>query len=411
MLKFSIRKARRINTLLFTVARLSTGAQAETRAQTQTFVLLSVFGLGTIGYAFSIYSSKFRKQMEIEEAEVSNSVVPKAVVSRTTRQIVKITSTTSDTHNNSNKDYMGIIMDKDSCITIIDDDLLTNTNNGHVTVTFHDGSKESGILHSVDKLSGITLIKYQNPKKKIKDVTSTIRDSSAIRIGEQVFGVSYNHNERSTIVLGQIHELNKIMPYISNPQQYRLSCISVKFPLQRVRKGPIFDTDGNWIGVILSPSSDQTEVNNTSTVKTTITTATILPSSTVVYIAQQLKTHGCVSLPYIGMTLLEHPIPIQRTGNAATSSGIEGSTTSATSTKSKQGNTSVIKSNIVDAISQSNSSSGHNTDKSGNSSSGSNTSNSSDDSSRQEEIERAIYEVAVKRTVPGSPAELSGLLR
>ena len=304
-------------------------------------------------------------------------------------------------------------MDNDSCITIIDDNLLTNTNNDHVTVTFHDGSKESGVLHSMDKLSGITLIKYQNSKKKIKDVTSTIRDSSAIRIGEQVFGLSYNHNENSTIepVLGQINELNRIMPYISDPQQYRLSCISVKFPLQRVRKGPIFDTDGNWIGVILSPSSDQTEVNNTSTVKTTITTATILPSSTVVYIAQQLKTHGCVSLPYIGMTLLEHPIPIQRTGNAATSSGIEGSTTSATSTKSKQGNTSVIKSNIVDAISQSNSSSGHNTDKSGNSSSGSNTSNSSDDSSRQEEIERAIYEVAVKRTVPGSPAELSGLLR
>ena len=399
MLKFSIRKVRRINTLLFTVARLSTGAQAETRTQTQTFVLLSVFGLGTIGYAFSIYSSKFRKQIEIEETEVSNSVVPKAVVSKTTRQIVKITSTTSDTHNNSNKDYMGIIMDKDSCISIIDDDLLTNTNNGHVTVTFHDGSKESGILHSVDKLTGITLIKYQNSKKKIKDVTSTIRDSSAIRIGEQVFCGSYNHSENSTIVLGQINDLNRIMPYISDPQQYRLSCISVKFPLQRVRKGPIFDTDGNWIGVILSPSSDQTAVNNTSTIKTTITTATILPSSTVVYIAQQLKTHGCMSLPHVGMTLLEHPIPIQCTDNAAISSGIVGSAISATSTKSKQGNTSVIKSDTVDAVSQSNSSSG------------SNSSNGSDDSSRQEEIERAIYEVVVERTVPGSPAELSGLLR
>ena len=409
MLKFSIRKARRINTLLFTVARLSTGAQAETRAQTQTFVLLSVFGLGTIGYAFSIYSSKFRKQMEIEEAEVSNSVVPKAVVSRTTRQIVKITSTTSDTHNNSNKDYMGIIMDNDSCITIIDDNLLTNTNNDHVTVTFHDGSKESGVLHSMDKLSGITLIKYQNSKKKIKDVTSTIRDSSAIRIGEQVFGLSYNHNENSTIepVLGQINELNRIMPYISDPQQYRLSCISVKFPLQRVRKGPIFDTDGNWLGVILPPSSDHTAVNSTSTVKPTITTATILPSSTVVYIAQQLKTHGCVSLPYVGMTLLEHPIPIQCTDNAAISSGIVGSAIGATSTKSKHRVTSVIKSDIVDTVSQSNSSSGHKSV----SSSGSNTSNSSDDSSRQEEIERAIYEVVVERTVPGSPAELSGLLR
>jgi len=180
-----------------------------------------------------------------------------------------------------------------------------------ITVQTNDGTTYKATLVGSDETTDVAVIHISAPAGALHPIS--FGNSSSVAVGDAVVAIGDPYGLAETVTTGIVSALNRT---ITSPNNHPIrNAIQTDAAINHGNSGgPLFNDQGQVIGITSQIYSDQTSSGN-------VGIGFAVPSSTVKQITSQLITTGKASHPYIGIYLTD--ISNSEASDAGIASGIE----------------------------------------------------------------------------------------
>lgn len=194
----------------------------------------------------------------------------------------------------------GFVISKDGlCVT--NAHVVMHDRNALLNITLWDGAKFHGKVHSLDEMSDIALVKIEIPENHshVELPPAKIGVSSQLRAGEFVVALGAPLRLSNTVTLGIVSsvarygvDLFSALAVRGGSEYARTAFIQTDAAITRGNSGgPLVNLDGEVIGI------------NTLSAQGVQGLSFAIPSDAAMAVVEQLKAHGRVARPHLGITM------------------------------------------------------------------------------------------------------------